>query len=180
MRRLTSLALVLFVLGTGDLRAQIEKKLSEVTETKRLVSRVLRPLISTSYPGHGSFRAEYEVQPKRDTTWRLSLFGFASDTTRMSAVDVVRFRADGDTIRSQRVSASTRSFDQRVVEVKHVSLSRSDFQRLATATDVQADVGPFRFILTHPLRKDLRSILRRVPLTQATRPVASEDSASGQ
>ena len=83
----------------------------------------------------------------------------------MSATSLVRFQADGDTIRSQKVTSETRSLETRIVEIKHVALSRRDFQELATAADVQAHVGPFRFILTRPLRDDLRRILDLVPAT---------------
>lgn len=180
MRQLTAFALVLALLSSGNLRAQVKMETSEFTDAKRLVSKSLRSLTSTDYPGHGSFRAEYEVRPKRDTTWRLSLFGFATDTTRMSDASVVRFRTDGDSLTSRRVSSSTRSLDERVVEVKHVVLTRSDFQKLATAANVEATIGPFQFTLTQPQREDLRRITRRVPLPSETTPVASEDSASEQ
>lgn len=180
MRHVTALVLAFALIGGVDLQAQIKTETSQFTDTKRLVSKSLRSLNSTDYPGHGSFRAEYEVRPKRDTTWRLSLFGFAKDTTRMSEASVVRFQADSSRFTSRRVSSSTRLLEARVVEVKHVILTRGDFEKLATAANVEATIGPFEFTLTRPQREDLRRITRRVPPPQETAPVASDDSASGQ
>lgn len=180
MRYLAAFVVILALLSVEALRAQIKTEVVESTGETRLVSKSLRSLVSSDYPGHGSFRAEYEVETKQDTTWRLSLFGFARDTTQMSRTRRFRFSADGDTIESRNISSSTRSLKNRIVEVKHVRLSRGDFRQLAMADDVQALVGPFRFTLTRPLREDLRRILRQVSATQETQPVASEDSASGQ
>jgi hypothetical protein len=181
MRYLFSLFLSLALLGTsGPVLAQIEQEVSEVTGAKRLVSNNMRNLVTQSYPGHGSFRAEYENPTEKDPIWRLSLFGFAKDTTEMSAASTLRMTVDGETITPTTVESRTRKLKESILEIKDATFTRSAFQKIATGKTVKASIGPFQFGLTRPLRKDLRLILDRVPKGKGPQTASSDDSASSQ
>ena len=178
MRYLLSVLLTLTLLGAGSLHAQIQKKVSDITGATRLVSQDMRSLVAPKYPGHASFRAEYENPPKQDSVWRLSFFGFAQDTTEMSAATDVQMVADGKTISPSNVVSKTRKLDNSILEIKHAAFTRSAFQDLATANKVRATIGPAQFKLTHPLRKDLRLILERVPKGKGPQTASTDESES--
>lgn len=162
MRSLFALALASVLLLPSSGWAQIKKESSEVTGTTRLVSTDMRPLITESYPGHASFRARYK-QTAADSTWQLSFYGFAKQSTDMSAATQVRVQADGQPVSTEEVHSNTRSMDGSILEIKHVTFSRSAYERIATADRVVASIGSDQFELTKPPRKDLRLILERVP-----------------
>ena len=178
MRLLLSLFLSLALLGTGPAFAQIKKEVSEVTDATRLVSKSMRSLVSSSYPGHGSFRAVYENPPKKSAIWQLSLFGFAKAETAMTAASTVRMQVDGQTITPLKVESRTRDLDDSILEIKEATFTRADFQRIATAQNVTATVGPMSFEMTRPLRKDLRLILDRVPKGEGPQTASTDDSSS--
>ncbi|PQJ35085.1 hypothetical protein BSZ35_11185 [Salinibacter sp. 10B] len=171
------LALALLAPSTGW--AQIKKETSEVTGTMRLVSTEMRSLVTDSYPGHASFRAAYEAS-NTDTTWTLSFYGFAEAATDMSAATQVRVQADGRPVSTQDVRSNTRSMDDSILEIKHATFTRSNFQRLATADRVAATIGSHQFELTKPLRKDLRLILERLPNRKGPSTASTEDSESNR
>jgi hypothetical protein len=178
MRYVLSLILSLALLGAGPALAQIKEEVSDVTGAKRLVSKEMRSLVSASYPGHGSFRAEYENPPEKDAVWRLSFYGFAQDTTAMTAATEVRLTADGQTITPTRVVSQTRNMGSSILEIKHTTLPRSAFERIATAAEVTASVGAIQFEFTRPLRKDLRLILNRVPKGEGPQTASSDESSN--
>jgi hypothetical protein len=178
MRYLLSLVLSLALLGSGPSLAQITEEVSDVTGAKRLMSNEMRSLVTNSYPGHGSFRAEYENPPENDPVWRLSFYGFAQDTTAMTAATNVRLTADGQTITPQRVVSKTRNLDDSILEIKHTTFTRSAFERIATAAEVTASIGPIQFEFTRPLREDLRLILNRVPEGQGPQTASSDESSN--
>jgi hypothetical protein len=181
MRYILPFILSLGLLSTsGPALAQIKKEVSEITDTKRLVSKDMRNLVTKSYPGHGSFRAEYENPPSKDPIWQLSFFGFTDDTTKMSSVNTVRMTADGKTITPLQVKSRTQKLENSILEIKDVTFTRSAFEQIATAQKVAATIGPIRFEFTHPLRKDLRLILDRVPKGKGPQTASSDDSASSQ
>jgi hypothetical protein len=163
MRYLASLLLSLALLGTGPALAQIKKDVSEITGATRLVSKSMRSLVTESYPGHGSFRAEYENPPGKAPIWRLSFFGFAEARTEMTAASTVRVQADGQTLSPLKVSSRTRELEDSILEIKEATFPRADFERIATAQTVSVTMGAVSFRMTRPLRKDLRLILDRVP-----------------
>jgi hypothetical protein len=176
MRYLCALLLTLLLVGPAS--AQIERTVSEVTGAVRLTSVEMRPLISlSSYPGHASFRAEWEDSPQESATWRLSFYGFVDSTTGMNAATNVRIQADGAPVSVTRVASTARQLDQSVVEIKRVNLPRSAFETVATAENVTVAIGPARFELTLPLRKDLRLILERVE-SEPEQSTASTDTDS--
>lgn len=178
MRYALSLVLSLLLLGSAPALAQIEEKISDVTGAKRLVSADMRNLVSNSYPGHGSFQAEYENSPEKDPIWRLSFYGFAQDTTKMTAANDVRLTADGQRITPTRVVSKTRKLENSTLEIKEASLTRSAFEQIATAQEVTATIGPFQFDFTHPLRKDLRLILDRVPKGKGPQTASSDENSN--
>jgi hypothetical protein len=178
MRYLLSLVLSLALLGTGPALAQIKQEVSDITGAKRLVSKSMRDLVTTSYPGHASFRAEYENPPEDAAVWRLSFFGFAKDTTAMTAATRVRMQVDGRTITPIRVQSRTRNLENSILEIKEAAFTRSDFRRIATAENVTATIGPATFEFTRPLREDLRLILDRVPNDKGPQTASTDDSSS--
>jgi len=181
MRYVLSLLLSLALLAaSGPALAQIKKEVSDVTGAERLVSKSMRNLITSSYPGHASFRAEYENPPDGNLLWMLSIFGFAEEPTEMTAVDDVTLTADGQTITPTQVSSRKRKLDDSIVEIKKVVFTRSAFEQIATAKTVMATVGSIRFEFTRPVRKDLRLILDRVPKGKGPQTASSDDSASSQ
>ncbi len=177
MRILLSVALAFILLLPSPAEAQIEKEVSEVTNTTRLESTDMRPLITESYPGHASFRAKYERTPS-DSSFQLSFYGFAEQSTDMSAATQVRMQVDGQPVAVQEVQSKTRTMDGSVLEIKHVSFRRSAYERIATGNRVVAVIGPLEFELTRPLREDLRLILDRVPERKAPPTAATDESGS--
>lgn len=163
MRTILCLAIVLLLLVPSSVQGQIEKKVSPVNESVRLVSQDMRILVTDAYPGHASFRAEYEKPPGASPTWRLSFYGFTDDTTSLHGASTVRLRVDGQPVSPLEVRTDTRALDDQLLEIKRLDLSRSNFQKIATADEVHATIGSFDFELTGPSRKDLRLILERVP-----------------
>lgn len=179
MRYVLTLVLSLALLGSGPVLAQIEREVSNVTGAERLVSKDMRSLVSSSYPGHASFRAEYENPPEKDAIWRLSFYGFAEDTTAMTAATEVRLTVDGQTITPTRIVSKTRNLEGSTLEIKEATLTRSAFEQIATARgEVTAAISSFQFEFTRPLRKDLRLILDRVPKDQGPQTASSDDSSN--
>jgi hypothetical protein len=177
MRLILSTTLALILLLPCVAEAQIKEETSAVTNTTRLVSTDMRSLVTESYPGHASFRAEYEATDT-DTTWGLSFYGFADQTTEMSAASRVQLQADGQPISTQQVQSNQRTLDDKVLEIKHVTFRRAAYERIATAKQVTATIGPARFELTRPLRKDLRLILDRVPDVEGAPTATSTEEAN--
>lgn len=190
MRYFLPLILSLSLLGTGPVLAQVKTEVSEITGAERLVSKSMQNLVSESYPGHGSFRAEYEKPPENDPIWRLTLFGFAKAETPMTTASDVRIQVDGPKIRRmhgesktispRRIESRTRQLEDSILEIKEAIFTRDDFETIATAENVSAVVGSFSFELTYPLRKDLRLILDRVPEGERPQTASSDDSDSSQ
>jgi hypothetical protein len=180
MRYLLSLALSLLLLGTGPALAQIKKEVSEITGATRLVSKSMRTLVSQSYPGHGSFRAEYENPPNKAPIWTLSFFGFAKARTAMTAASTVQLQVDGQTITPLSVESRTREMEDSILEIKEATFTRASFEQIATAQNVTATVGSLSFEMTRPLRKDLRRILDRVPKGKGPQTASTDDSLSNQ
>lgn len=182
MRYALCFVLSVALLATGGpVLAQITEEVSDITGAERLVSKDMRSLVSASYPGHGSFRAEYENPPEEAPIWQLSLFGFADATTEMATTNEVNLTVDGQTITPTKVESRTRDLDNSIVEIKDLTLTRSAFEQIATAKNVTVTVGSIRFEFTHPLRKDLRLILERVPKGKGPQTASSsDDSASSQ
>lgn len=184
MRYVLSFLLSIALLATsGPALAQVKKEVSDVTGAERLVSKDMRNLLSRSYPGHGSFRAEYENPPEETPVWQLSLFGFTDERTEMTAtteVTKVTLTVDGQTITPAQVTSRTRELENSIVEIKNMTFPRSTFEQIATAETVTATVGSIRFEFTRPLRKDLRLILDRVPKGKGPQTASSDDSASSQ
>lgn len=178
MRYVLSLLLSLALLAGGPVLAQIEREVSDITGAERLVSQEMRSLVSSSYPGHASFQAEYENPPEKDAIWQLSLYGFAQDTTAMTAATEIRLTADGQTLSPTRVVSKTRNLENTILEIKEVILTRSAFDQIATAGEVTATISSFQFEFTRPLRKDLRRILDRVPKDQGPQTASSDDSSN--
>lgn len=178
MRYALSLLLSLLLLGSTPALAQIEEKVSDVTGAERLVSQDMRELVSRSYPGHGSFRAEYEKPPEGAAIWRLSFYGFVQDTTQMTAATEVRLTVDGQSITPERVVSKTRDLEKSILEIKEATFTRSAFEQIATAQEVTATIGSFQFDFTRPLRKDLRLILDRVPEGQGPETASSDESSN--
>ena len=178
MRHALSLLLSVLLLSSAPALAQIEEKVSDVTGGERLVSQGMRKLVSSSYPGHASFQAEYEKPPEEPPIWRLSVYGFAQDTTRMTATTGVQLVADGQPITPERVVSKTRNLDSSILEIKELILTRSMFRNVATAQEVTATIGSYQFGFTRPLRKDLRLILDRVPEGQGPQTASSDDSTN--
>lgn len=178
MRYLLSLLLSLLLLGGTPALGQIEEKDSNVTGAERLVSKDMRNLLSSSYPGHGSFQAEYEKPPEESAIWRISFYGFAQDTTQMTAANEVRLTVDGQTITPERVVSKTRTLEKSILEVKEATFTRSAFKQIATAQEVAATIGSFQFEFTRPLRKDLRLILDRVPEGKGPQTASSDESSN--
>lgn len=176
MRIILSVALALTLLPFSA-EAQIEKETSEVTNTTRLESTDMRPLITESYPGHASFRAKYERTPS-DSSFQLSFYGFADQSTDMSVATQVRMQVDGQPVAVQEVQSETRSMDGSILEIKHVSFRRTDYEQIATGDRVVALIGPLRFELTRPLREDLRLILDRVPERKGPPTAVTDESGS--
>lgn len=178
MRKLLSVGIVLFLLAPSSVLGQIEKKVSSVDETVRLVSTDMRALATASYPGHASYRAEYEKPSDGEATWRLSFYGFTDDTTSMNAASEVRFQVDGQPVSPAGVTSESRLLNDQLLEIKHVDFSRSTFQQIATAEKVIASIGSFEFELLNPSRNDLRLILDRVPEDGGGPPVTDNGSNS--
>lgn len=178
MRKAFFVATVLFLLAPVAVIGQIEKKVSSVDETVRLVSTDMHLLVTESYPGYARYRAEYEKPSGGEATWGLSFYGFADDTTSMNSASEVRFQADGQSLSPVEVTSTTRSLNDQTVEIKRVDFSRTTFQQLATAEEVIATIGPFGFELLKPSRNDLRLILDRVPEDGEGLPVTDNGSDS--
>lgn len=177
MRYLLSVLVFGLLLAPFLGRAQITKKVSEVTNTERFVSDDMRPLITESYPGHASFRAEYERPADGAPSWILSFYGFAEEPTAMNEATRLRAQVDGQSITPTQLTSKVRRLDDSIIEIKHATFTRSDFQKIATAEDVSVSIGSARFELTRPLREDLRLILDRIP-AKATPQTASSDPDS--
>jgi hypothetical protein len=139
----------------------------------------MRNLTVRQYPGHASFRAEYERHPEEEKTWRLSFYGFAKDTTAMSRATSVRLQADGIPLTPTLVESKTRQLDTSVLEIKQVEFTSSAFRKIATAQSVTVSIGSARFELNRHFRKDMRLILERVSPGQGP-PTASTDSLTNQ
>jgi hypothetical protein len=180
MRSFLAIAVSLLLLGTGPALAQIKKEVSDITGSTRLASESMRSLVSSSYPGHASFRAEYENPPDKAPVWRLSFFGFAKQKTGMTAASTVRLQADGQTFSPLRVTSRTRNLEDSILEIKEAVFTRADFQTIATAESVTATIGPLSFGMTRPLRRDLRLILDRVPKDKGPQTASTNDSSSSQ
>ena len=180
MRYFLALALSFALLGTGPALGQIKKEVSQITESTRLVSKSMRDLVSSSYPGHGSFRAAYENPPEKAPIWTLTFFGFAKEKTAMTAASSVRLQADGQTISPLDVESRTRTLDNSILEIKEATFTRADFATISTAKSVSATIGPMTFEMTRPLRKDLRLILDRVPKGEGPQTASTNDSSSSQ
>ena len=180
MRYFLALALSFALLGTGPALGQIKKEVSQITESTRLVSKSMRDLVSSSYPGHGSFRAAYENPPEKAPIWTLTFFGFAKEKTAMTVASSVRLQADGQTISPLDVESRTRTLDNSILEIKEATFTRADFATISTAKSVSATIGPMTFEMTRPLRKDLRLILDRVPKGEGPQTASTNDSSSSQ
>jgi len=180
MRSFLALAVSLVLLGTGPVLAQIKKEVSEITGSTRLVSKSMRSLVSSSYPGHASFRAEYENPPAKSPLWRLSFFGFAKQETAMTAASTLRLQVDGQPLSPLRVESRTRNLEDSILEIKEATVSRADFQQIATAQNVTVTIGSLTFTMTRPLRNDLRLILNRVPKGKGPQTASTNDSLSSQ
>lgn len=159
--------------------AQIKEEMSDVTDSKRLVSEDMRPLVDETYNGsHATFRAEYEHSSDGDATWTVSLYGFADDTTAMSEASRVHVDADGQSLEPLRVTSRTRHVGDSVLEIKRADFTRPAFERIATAEWVTFSVGPAEFESTPPSRKDLRLILDQVSREGPPTASSEEDSSS--
>lgn len=180
MRYALLFALSIALLATGPAQAQIKQEVSDATGTERLVSEEMQNLVTRTYPGHASFRAEYEHRPEDDPIWRLSFYGFTNVETDMSAAETVQMQVDGQTITPLRVESNTRELDGSLLEIKHADFTRADFEQIATAERVAASIGPAQFELTRPTRADLRRILERVPEENGPPTASSTDSDSTQ
>lgn len=167
------------VLLSAPALGQITEKTNTVTGSERLVSDDMRPLISETYPGHATFRAEYQRSVEERPGWRLSFFGIADEQTELSAATQVQVQADGQPIPPVHVESKTRQMgEESIMEMKHVTFSRSDYEQIATAESVMASIGPYQFEFTYPLREDLRLILDRVPPSEDRPTASSDDSGS--
>ncbi len=178
MRYALSLLLSLLLLGGAPILAQIEEKVSNVTGAERLVSTDMRSLMSSSYPGHGSFQAEYENPPEEAPIWRVSFYGFAQEKTQMTASNDLRLTVDGQSITPTRLVSKTRTLETSILEIKEATFTRSAFEQIARAQDVIATIGSYQFEFTRPLRKDLRLILDRVPKEEGPQTASSDDSSN--
>lgn len=177
MRYILPLGLAVLLLGTDPASAQIKRDTSAVTGIERLVSDDMRSLVSRSYPGHASFRAQYERPPGEEPVWSVLFYGFADDTTGMSRAPDVRFQADGQSLTARRVESRVRTLEQSVMEITQAVLAQSAFEQIATADNVTATIGSSQFQFTHPLRGDLRQILERVQEDPQT--ASNEEQSDG-
>lgn len=175
MRYLCTVLVASFLLAPDLGLAQLKTEVSELTNTKRLVSNDMRPLVTQSYPGHASFRAECERPAEGSATWKLSFYGFADAPTSMNEATSVRLQVDGQPVTATRVTSKTRSLDDSIVEIKHAIFTRSAYEQIATADDVIVSIGSARFELTRPLREDLRLLLDRVPAESNRQTAASDE-----
>lgn len=171
MRYILPITLAVLLLGVDPASAQIKQDTSAITGIDRLVSEDMRSLISASYPGHTSFRAQYEHTPGEEPVWSVLFYGFADDTTDMSSATQVQFQADDQSLTARRVESRVRTLEQSVMEITEAIIDRSAFEQIATAEEVTATIGSSQFQFTRPLRADFRLILNRVeedPQTAST------------
>lgn len=180
MRSFVALLCFFCVCPVGTpVHGQIDLKVSEISGAERLVSSQMRPVVVHSYAGDARYRAEYEAHPEDGTSWRLSFYGFAPDTTALSLATTAQFTVDGRSLSPEKMVSKTRTMKKAILEVKHVSLSSSAFRTIATAGIVTVQMGPTRFELPRPSRADMRRILDRVPIETGA-PVADRDSAAAE
>lgn len=179
MRTFLLCTLVLFLFAAGPSKAQIKEEMSDVTDSMRLVSEDMRPLVDESYAGsHATFRAEYEHQADGTARWTVSLYGFADDTTAMSEASTVHVDANGQSLEPLTVTSRTRQVGDSVLEIKRADFTRPAFEQIATAERVTFSVGPAIFESTRPSRQDLRLILERVSREGPPTASSEEDSSS--
>jgi hypothetical protein len=178
MRVFFSILLMGALLGTGSAHAQIEKDVSEVTGVKRLESESMRSLYDKTYAGsHASFRVEYAEDPDdEETTWSVRFYGFTKDTTQVSRTNQFLVKADGKQLTPIRIESKTRSVNNSLLEIKRAVFTRSGFEDIATAQNVEITIGSAQFMAVRPRRKDMRLILDRVP-DQKGPQTASNDSS---
>jgi hypothetical protein len=60
----------------------------------------------------------------------------------------------------QDLTSRTQRLDGEVLEIKSATLSRSVFQRMATAETVQVTVGPVEFDMSYANRADMREVVQ--------------------
>ena len=180
MRYVVSLLLGLSLLFvSGFSHAQVTKDVSEVTGVTRIESESMRSLYDKTYAGsHASFRAEYVNDPDDGPSWALSFYGFTDDTTQVSRTNQFLVQADGAQLQPVRLESKTRTVSGSLLEIKRAVFSRSGFKQIATAQDVTISIGSAQFMAVHPRRKDMRTILDRVPDKQGPRTASNDSSDS--
>lgn len=179
MRFFFSVLLAGALLGTGFTHAQIKKDVSEVTGIKRLESKSMRSLYDKQYAGsHASFRAEYAQDPDEGASWALMFYGFTKDTTQVSRTNQFLVKADGKQLEPIRLESKTRSVSNSLLEVKRAVFTRSGFEQIATAQNVEISIGKSQFMAVRPRRQDMRLILDRVPAQKGPQTASNDSSDS--
>jgi hypothetical protein len=179
MRSLVSLLLAIALLGTGFTHAQIKKDVSDITGVERLESKSMRSLYDKKYSGsHASFRAEYAKDPDDGTSWALMFYGFTEDTTQVSRTNQFLVKADGKQLEPIRLESKTRKVSNSLLEIKRAVFTRSGFEQIANAQNVEISIGSALFMAVHPRRKDMRLILDRVPEQKGPQTASNDSSDS--
>lgn len=155
--------------GTAPLaHGQILEKVSEVTESRRLMSDDLRDLSIDTYKGYDAALAAMCVTSASDAStedaeYSLAVYGFTTERTPLSSATTATATADGAAVPVERVEASDREYDDGDrLELARLYFSQDAFVTLAYADVVRLSIGDAVFVARRPEREDMRLILARL------------------
>ncbi len=142
--------------------AQVEHTTSDITGAERVASTTLQDTEVVRYAGTDvAYKAEYTYRPDTTTEeWKLVFYGFTSEPTGLTGADRVLVWINDQRLQIEDLTSRTQRLDGEVLEIKSATLSRSVFQRMATAETVQVTVGPVEFDMSYANRADMREVVQ--------------------
>jgi len=152
---------VVFLQGGAPAAAQVEHTTSDITGAERVASTTLQDTEVLRYAGTDiAYKAEYTYQPDTATeAWKLVFYGFTPEPTGLTGVERILVWVNDQRLRIQDLTSRTQRLDGEVLEIKSATLSRSVFQRMATAETVQVTIGPVEFDMSYANRADMREVI---------------------
>lgn len=147
--------------------SRIETTESEVTGTRRIASTSLRDIVVSEYEGNSArFRADVRFPSNSPREWTVAFYGFTAEPTGLEGVQNVTIQADESVVEPQRVESTVRQAENgTTIETVRLYVSRAEFDTIAHALSVSANIGPARFSVGWVPRHDMRLILEEVAPT---------------
>lgn len=157
------------IVGTTEEQPSYAERLSEdrieATGTRQISSDELRDLAASSFSGdRAGLQARFtDTAEGEEREWVLAFYGFGNGAMGLAKAQEVNLRADRQSIEPLQMEGTTRQLDDgTTVGIKRLFFSRSDFETIAEALSVSADIGTARFSVGWDARADMRLLLGRI------------------